>query len=247
MDKNRKRGINLKKIIFVIIVVAIIFSIIVIYLPQEVEGDYLENKRNIIFTKTQKPHPQLNKWKEKNQDIYAWLSIADTNIEYPVVMELEKEKGYYLNHDYEREESSYGSIYSEEANSPLLTDVQTVFYGHNMRDGSMFGSLEEFLKLDYFKEHREIKVHLEEETRKYEIIASYVYTNAHLLQELGTKKWTTKDYIDTVMFRAHEEGGNVWDGKIPDGTMLTLSTCHSADNSKRVLVQGVLKDVEKCE
>ncbi len=236
----------MKKYWIIVLVIAMLaIGILVFCLPKELEEDYFQNKMEDIFTKKKRIYPKLKEWKEKNQDIYAWLSIIDTNIEYPVVMELEKEKGYYLNHDYEREESNYGCIYSEEANSLLLTDVQTVFYGHNMRDGSMFGSLSEFLYPEYFKEHREIKVYLEKETRTYEIIASYVYTDEHLLEEMGTNEWTTKEYVDIVMTYANEAGGNIWDGTIPEGNILTLSTCNSQDRSKRVLVQGVLKDIER--
>lgn len=224
-------------------VIILLIAMLAVCLSMQFEQCYFQNKIEDILSEKKDIHPQLKKWKEKNKDIYAWLSIADTNIEYPIVME--HEKGYYLNRDYEKEKSSYGSIYSEAVSSPLLTDVQTIFYGHNMRDGSMFGSLAKFLEPEYFNEHREIKVYLEWETRTYEIIAAYVYTDRHPLEGMGTKELTTKDYIDTVISHADKAGGNVWEETIPDGNILTLSTCHDLDNSKRVLVQGVLKNIEK--
>ena len=83
-----------------------------------------------------------------NPDIYAWIRIPDTQIDYPV-LQREEDDTYYLRHNSSGRYAFAGSIYTEEANSRDFKDPMTVLYGHNMRDGSMFQNLH-FLRIKHF-------------------------------------------------------------------------------------------------
>lgn len=88
-----------------------------------------------------------------NPDIYAWIRIPDTQIDYPV-LQREENDTYYLRHNSSGRYAFAGSIYTEEANSRDFKDPMTVLYGHNMRDGSMFQNLHFFEDETFFADIR---------------------------------------------------------------------------------------------
>jgi len=184
---------------------------------------------------------------EKNPDIYAWLCVPGTPIDHPVVQSQTEEEGFYLTHDVDKEENIYGAIYTEKINKKDLTDPMTVVYGHNMRDGSMFGSLKKFADPDFFKEQDKIIIYLPgNEVLTYQIAAAYEYPADHLIStfDLQTEE-KTDAYLQKVRGFAEQYGGNHRGQvqlKVP---VVTLSTCTAGDSSFRYLVQGVLID-RKC-
>ena len=74
--------------------------------------------------------------KNRNSDTIAWLKINGTNIEYVVVKG--KDNDYYLNHNFEKQNNSAGWIFADYRNKFDFTDYNTVIYGHNMKNDSMF-------------------------------------------------------------------------------------------------------------
>ena len=77
--------------------------------------------------------------KRINPDIVAWIRIEAAGIDYPVVQG--KDNEYYLHHTFKGEENIAGSIFMDYRNTPDFSDENTIIYGHNMRDGSMFAAL----------------------------------------------------------------------------------------------------------
>ena len=79
-----------------------------------------------------------------NPDVYAWIDVPGTEISYPVLQSAE-DNSYYLEHTIEGEKTLPGAIYSENYNSKDFSDYNTILYGHNMRNGTMFaGPLHDF-------------------------------------------------------------------------------------------------------
>ena len=70
--------------------------------------------------------------KEKNPDVYAWISIPGTAIDYPV-LQRENDNTYYLDHTIDHEEKTEGAIFTENYNNTDFEDPNTVIYGHDMR------------------------------------------------------------------------------------------------------------------
>ena len=117
---------------------------------------------------------------EKNPDIYAWLYVPDTSINYPVVQR-EGDANYYLRRDIYEDDSTAGSIFTQYYNSKDWTDNLTVIYGHNMHDGSMFASLHNFEDSVFFEEHPYIYIYTPQYTLVYQVFAAYKYPDVHLL------------------------------------------------------------------
>ncbi len=114
-----------------------------------------------------------------NPDIYAWIDIPGTEVSYPIAQHA-TDDSYYLNYTIEGVYGLPGSIYTERCDATDFSDFNTVIYGHNMANDTMFGSLNNYRDADYFAAHSEIFIYTETETRVYEIFAAVVYDDRYL-------------------------------------------------------------------
>ncbi len=89
---------------------------------------------------------------ELNSEVLGWITIYDTNIDYPIVQHI-KNNSKYLNHDAKGEPSSAGAIYLDYRNNPDFSDFNTIIYGHHMAENKMFGDIDKFLDKDFFDKH----------------------------------------------------------------------------------------------
>ena len=111
---------------------------------------------------------------KENPDIYAWITIPGTKIDYPV-LQSEEDNGYYLTHDQDGKENPSGALFTEDYNNKDFQDPITVIYGNNMEDGSMFGELDRYSDGRYMEEHPYIYISADngETTLKYRVFAAY--------------------------------------------------------------------------
>lgn len=178
-------------------------------------------------------------WQGINPDVYAWIRVEDTPIDYPVLQSAADD--YYLKHDIYRDANIYGAIYTESGNSQTFTDANTIVYGHHMRDRSMFGTLSEFLNQDYFDTHKTIKIFTPKETRVYLVVAAYEYPADHLLSSVDLSTPEAADtYIGQIPAFVHNTKGVLREEAEIKTPLLTLSTCTADDMGMRCLVQAVL-------
>lgn len=102
-----------------------------------------------------------------NEDYRAWLEIADTRISYPVV---KRDNEFYLTHDFEKERSSRGTIFLDEACAQ--DSAVWLIHGHHMKDGTMFGGLKRFEKEAYIEDHRLLYLDVGDGNEPYRIFAA---------------------------------------------------------------------------
>lgn len=182
--------------------------------------------------------------KEENPDVYAWITIPGTEVDYPV-LQSDEDDSYYLTHTIEGKTAPEGAIYTESVNSRDFTDPNTVIYGHNMRNDSMFGSLHLFEDRDFFDNHRELTIYLPDEILHYQIFAAYTYDNRHILKSFDFNDTAQfQGYINSI-FQMRDMSSNL-DTSISvetDDRIVTLSTCNGVDD-QRYLVQAVLISIE---
>ena len=95
--------------------------------------------------------PQYQKLYEENSDIIAWISISGSVVDYPVMFTPE-DPNYYLYKNWNKEESKSGSIFIDGRSTENTENI--IIYGHKMRNGSMFGSLEKFKNEEYYQQHK---------------------------------------------------------------------------------------------
>ena len=114
-----------------------------------------------------------------NPDIFAWLDIPDTTISYPILRS-EKED-FYLTHNADKEESQYGAIYTQNYNAADFSDFNTIIYGHNMRNGSMFAAATNYKNRDFFEQNPNIYIYTEGHILTYEVFSAFLYDDKHLM------------------------------------------------------------------
>lgn len=180
--------------------------------------------------------------KEKvNGDIYAWIYIPDSKVDYPVVQHPSDDL-YYLKYNLDGSYGYPGCIYTERYNKKDFRDPVTVIYGHNMKNGTMFAGLHNYEDMGYFREHPYVYIYTPEKMLVYQIFASYEYTNEHLLY--GHNYFASSEfqgYIDDVMGYRSMNCNRAEDVEIGlSDHILVLSTCMANKPDNRYLVQGVL-------
>ena len=180
---------------------------------------------------------------EKNPDIIGWIYVGCADISYPVLQA--KDNDYYLHRDYRGQYLYAGSIFADYRNSRHFSDINTILYGHNMKNGSMFGRLKRLGVKKYYETDRSVWLFTPEGAYCYEALAvfetspeSYAY---RLFDRRGDdyaawcKKMMKHALPDTQTSPAQEGSRN-----------LILSTC-SANNSYRTVVLASMAEGESEE
>ena len=183
---------------------------------------------------------------EINTDLYAWIRIPDTMIDYPIAQYQGDDDSYYLSHNMYKESAFAGCIYTEKANSKDFDDPNTILYGHNMLNGSMFRELHNFRDETFFNENQYIYIYLPDRTLTYQIFSAYEYDDRHILNSFDfTDKKVFQEYLDYAQNPVSSMMYNKRDLNVTtDDKIITLSTCLGDIKTSRYLVQGVLIDEE---
>lgn len=176
---------------------------------------------------------------EMNPDIYAWLYVPGTDINYPL-LQREGDDAYYLDRNSQGEKDKNGSLFTESAfNAKDFTDPVTVIYGHHMKSGAMFGNLQAtYSSAENLEKFGEMVVYLPEEEIHYQVFAGVPFSGAHLLYYYDfSDEGIYQAFLDYIhSFRALD--ANFLEGSAPDPgeQMLVLSTCLQGNNKRRYLV-----------
>lgn len=183
--------------------------------------------------------------KERNSDIYAWITIPGTKVDYPILQKPEDDS-YYLNHTVDGVEGLPGSIYTESIHNQEFTAKNTVIYGHNMKNDTMFGSLHDYEKADFFINNRDVYIYTPEHIFTYEIFAAVTYSDAYIPYTYDfTKDEGYQAFLDSVYDSKNMTNQFAEDVEVTtDDCIITMSTCIGNKPNNRYLVLAVLKDVQ---
>lgn len=107
-----------------------------------------------------------------NSDFIGWINIEGTKIDYPV-MHTPSDEQFYLHKDFNKEYSSSGTLFLSAASDAILPSDNVIIYGHNMKAGTMFHTLLEYEKEEFYQEHPYITFDTIDNNGKYEIIAAF--------------------------------------------------------------------------
>lgn len=118
-----------------------------------------------------------------NPDVVGWVLIEGTNVNYPIVKSADNKE--YLKRTFEGERSSCGSIFMECTNEPDFSDKTTFIYGHNMKDGSMFHTLNDYSSEQFYKEHPTVHIFTPQSTMVCKIVSAHVTANSSTSYQIG--------------------------------------------------------------
>lgn len=170
-----------------------------------------------------------------NSDVLGWIEIPDTALSYPLVRGADND--WYLNHAWNGQWTSVGSIFVDYRCAADLTDFHTIVYGHRMRNGSMFASLKYYDDQSHWEAHPHVFIRSGEHVRQYAIFAAYeapVQSPTYTLP--GEEESARQALIDFAL-----EQSVIDTGLVPTAAdrILTLSTCTGDGYETRWVVQAV--------
>ena len=176
---------------------------------------------------------------QKNSDLVGWMTIDGTPINYPV-MQTPDRVDYYLHRNFEKEESSHGCLYVRESCDVFAPSDNLTIYGHHMKDGSMFASLDEYRKMEFWEEYPEIQFDTIYNRQTYTIFAVFK-TTASVGEGFSYHRFEdAEDEAEFNKFVSTCKKLSFYDtGITPEygDKMITLSTCeYSQDNGRLVVV-----------
>lgn len=189
--------------------------------------------------------------KQQNKDFKAWLVVPGANISLPVVQTTNNDK--YLNTGFNGKWLSGGTAFLDCNNKSAFSDMNTVIYGHNMRDGSMFGSIKNYKSLDTFKKNPLVYIYTENQNYVYKIysvfltsavksddngyVFAYNFINLSSSENFASfmEELKTRSYYNTGV--DYQEGDKI----------ITLSTCDRTvmKNGRLVLVARLVRENEE--
>ena len=174
--------------------------------------------------------------REVNSDVLGWILIPDTVVSYPLLQGSDND--YYLRRTWKKWSSAVGSIFLEAQNSPALTDFNTIIYGHNMNNGSMFGTLKKYKSQDYFRKHPYVYLTTDAGSARCEIFAAYEVSTDGDTDRLGYADDNDRQaFLDACCALSVIDTGvtpQVYD------RIITLSTCTGRGHATRWVVQARL-------
>ena len=169
---------------------------------------------------------------KKNKDTKGWLEVKGTNINYPFVQS--KDNKYYLTHSFDKKYTDAGWVFLDFRNNIDNPDKNTIIYGHARKDKTMFGTLKNTLKKDWYnnKENQIIKMITPKYILEYQVFSTYhIKTEDYYIQTNFNSDKDFEKFLTTLKNRStHNYKVNL----NKDDYILTLSSCY-LENEKIVL------------
>ena len=170
---------------------------------------------------------------EISKDAVAWLYAPDTEINYAVAQA--EDNDYYLHRLLNGVSASGGTLFTDCRNDAGFTDWNTVIYGHNMKNGTMFASLMDYRIPGYYEEHPTMYLYMPGHRYKLELIAGYTTNINDVIYSIPATKEERDEIIDHAnMVSSFMSGIAIGD----EDKLVTLSTCSYAYNDARYVVIG---------
>ena len=177
-----------------------------------------------------------------NSDLYCWLNVNYTSIDYPVVQTTDNT--YYLSYSFTKKYNPSGAIFADYRNSrDIMKNRNTVIYGHNMLDGSMFQPLLDFGRYPEYFKNGVIELIIEDAMYCFEIFSAREEDPRSIYIETdfaNDEEWVK--FLYEMQERSYFKKNFQFDA---DSRIVTLSTCvNDTSRDWRFTVQGVLTDIK---
>lgn len=196
-----------------------------------------ENDREVTIP-TMKNPIDFAELKSVNEDIVGWLRIRALDISYPVVQG--EDNDYYLHRTFEGVDNFAGCLFVNCDNEPDLTDQNTIIYGHNMKNGSMFGKLKKFQEEETFNKSKFFWIFTEDFIYQYRIFSAMTVNKIGINYQTFFLEDEFQEFKDAAFRNSVVENSNV--SLSYEDRIVTLSTC-TGDDSTRFVVMGKLAQV----
>ncbi len=231
-----KKGKTIVKIVMLICFILLIYSIynIIMWYVDNNKNETIKEEINEIINNSEDNNGiDFKTLKEKNNEIIAYLKVNNTNIDYVVVKG--SDNSYYLKHNLYKEYNRAGWIFMDFHNKLDGSDKNIVIYGHNTMDGTMFGTLRNVIKKEWYEneENHIIQLVLENEILTYQVFSTYsIPVEDYYINTIFKDNNEFNKFVNTLKNRSVYNYGVEVNG---EDSILTLSTCTGNGKSRMVL------------
>ncbi|MGN0131167.1 MAG: class B sortase [Lachnospiraceae bacterium] len=190
---------------------------------------------NIGITSKEDAKASYERLKEINPDYVGWITIPDTEVDYPVV---QRDNSYYLYHDFMGKQSSHGAIFLDE--NCEADDAVILIHGHHMKDGTMFGALKGFKKKDFRENHESLYLDWGEGDKEYRIFAVALIDLSGETYFHYDELPHTGEETDTYLKRLKQNAFWYVEPELEEQTQIVLlSTCEYGTENQRMVIAAV--------
>ena len=175
-----------------------------------------------------------------NKRLIGWLKIDDTKIDYPVMQTTNNE--YFLNHNFNQQSDRNGALFLDKDCDVLEPSTNLIIYGHHMKSGNMFGTLDKYSSEEFYKEHPVIQFDSIYEKGTYEVMyvfRSKIYSEEDVVFkyyqfiDAGSEQEFNSNMQEMASMSLYDTGVTASYGD----RLLTLSTCdYYVDDGRFVVV-----------
>lgn len=184
--------------------------------------------------------PSFKELQKINPEVFGWLTVINTEIDYPICQGEDNEK--YVNTDATGKYSLVGSLFLDYRNKIDFSDFNNIIYGHHMEQHKLFGSLDEFKNQTFFEEHPYANIYFKGRKHGVELF-SFIEADAYDFNLYrivdGANKADRATYLDYVK---HLSLRKLPVKVSPKDTLINLSTCTEDITNGRFMLIGKLVD-----
>ena len=212
-----------QKLITIICMVVIIFAswkLIDYFLTYKKVEQHEQDLQHTISTAS------LKELQNNYEEMVGWIKINQTKVDYPIMQAANNE--FYLKHNYKGEKFRAGSIFLDYRNDPALNDRHSIIYGHDLRNGSMFGQLHQYEQQSFADANRYFTIEKANEIITVEVFAAYQTKIDFYYIETEFTNLSYEQFIKTIK----NKSVITYDGNVSvNDQIITLSTCVSDNRS----------------
>lgn len=237
-NNNKSKITSAIKVVFILLILISIVAISIWCINGERNKDLNEKISNHITVEKIKEESKteynvdFKSLKEINSDTIGWIKVSGIDLENVVVKA--RDNNFYLNHDFNKKYNGAGSIFADYKNKFDGTDKNIILYGHNRKDGSMFGTLKNILNKEWYenKDNYIIDFITENEKQKYQVFSIYQIQTEDYYIDTEFKYGEFEKFVTTLKNRSKFNFGIEVSG---EDSILTLSTCANNYRDRIVL------------
>lgn len=226
----------------------------------------------VQYKPNDRAHLSFAELQELNGDVFAWLTLDDTKVDYPVVQG--KDNTHYVNTDVYGDFSLGGAIFLDHRNARNMSDAASILYGHHIEDDVMFGGFDHYEDASYFEAHRDGTLIFaggtsSDSASSGELLAHPLHVFAFFQADgydtsvYNTSVDSAEDYrkwLDGILAKAGTGIGHIDEASVPRlgsvaassalqnssglPRVVLLSTCQSAETNQRMLLACTLGEGE---
>ncbi len=201
---------------------------------QEVDENGKKTKKTFVFKPLNVDFASL---KKTNKDVIGWIQFETFSLSYPIVHD-SSSGDYYLTHTFQKKQNKSGSIFIVPPNSKDFSDANTVIFGHNMKDGSMFGLLGRYKEKAFYEYNKYFRIYTPGGTKRYQIFSVYKADVGG--SAFSAFKEKSDGYGEVLKELKANSMYNTGVSVSKNDTIVTLCTCTSDNKNKRLVVHAKL-------